>query len=81
MSRSDLNDGDEVPIFFDVSDEDLERASGACDGIVPTLLGTYCFTCPVDGSISFGNENGRQMRRPALSNPYMPVVRPYWYTE
>ena len=47
MSKSDLNDADERPIFFDVSDEALERAGDACDGGVPTLLGTYCFTCPL----------------------------------
>ena len=28
-------------------DEALERAGDACDGGVPTLLGTYCFTCPL----------------------------------
>jgi hypothetical protein len=46
MSKSDFSEADEEPIFFDVSDDDLERASGACDGSVPTLVGTYCFTCP-----------------------------------
>jgi hypothetical protein len=47
MSKSDLNDVDERPFFFDVSDEALERAGDPCDGGVPTLLGTYCFTCPL----------------------------------
>jgi hypothetical protein len=46
MSKSDFYEADEEPIFFDVSDEDVERASCACDGSVPTLVGTYCFTCP-----------------------------------
>jgi hypothetical protein len=46
MSKSNFYEADEEPILFDVSDEDVERASGACDGGVPTLVGTYCFTCP-----------------------------------
>jgi hypothetical protein len=47
MSKSDLNDADEGPIFFDISDDALERAGDACVGGVPTLVGTYCFTCPL----------------------------------
>jgi hypothetical protein len=39
-------ESDDRPTFFDVSDEELERASGVCDEGVPTLIGTYCFTCP-----------------------------------
>ena len=46
MNKSDVHEADEDPIFFDVSDDDLERAGGACEGGVPTLVGTYCFTCP-----------------------------------
>lgn len=39
-------DSKQEAICLDVSDDDLERASGACDGSMPTLVGTYCFTCP-----------------------------------
>lgn len=46
--KLDFDDVSEEPIFFDVSDEDLERATGAGDEVVPTLIGTYCFTCPAD---------------------------------
>lgn len=46
--KSDFDDVNEEPIFFDISDEDLERATSAGDGVVPTLIGTYCFTCPAD---------------------------------
>jgi hypothetical protein len=52
MSKSDFHDVDEGPISFDVSDEDLERAAGACEGNVATLVGTYCFTCPSDQEIA-----------------------------
>jgi hypothetical protein len=52
MSKSDFDDSDEEPTFFDVSDEDLERASGACNGSIPTLAGTYCFTCPLGGEMA-----------------------------
>lgn len=47
MSKSDFDDSDEGLTLFDVSDEDLERASGAYSGSIPTLAGTYCFTCPL----------------------------------
>jgi hypothetical protein len=52
MSSSEFNDADESPIFSDVSDEDLERAGSGCDAGVPTLLGTYCFTCPLGEEIA-----------------------------
>ena len=52
MSKPDFDNSDEEPIFFDVSDEDLERASGPCNGSIPTLAGTYCFTCPSDQEIA-----------------------------
>jgi hypothetical protein len=55
MSKSDSNHPDEEPIFFDFSDEDLERASRACDGSA-TLVGTYCFTCPTDQDIANGDD-------------------------
>jgi hypothetical protein len=48
MSEPEFDDVDEGRILFDASDEDLERAASACAGGVPTLLGTYCFTCPVN---------------------------------
>ena len=48
-----MNDGNAEcdPIVDDtltaeISDEDLEAAVGAQIGAVPTLFGTYCFTCP-----------------------------------
>ena len=47
-SKPDFDDIAEESIFFDASDEDLERATCARDGSVPTLIGTYCFTCPAD---------------------------------
>lgn len=46
--KRDFDDVNEESIFFDVSDEDLERATAAGDEIVPTLIGTYCFTCPAN---------------------------------
>lgn len=46
--KPDFDDVNEESIFFDVSDEDLERATGAGDEVVPTLIGTYCFTCPAN---------------------------------
>lgn len=48
MSKSVCNDTDDEAIFFDVSDDALERAGGSGDAIAPTLIGTYCFTCPSD---------------------------------
>jgi hypothetical protein len=48
-----LVDGDEnedqiveSAVIDEISDEDLEAAAGAPAGAVPTLVGTYCFTCP-----------------------------------
>ena len=37
----------ESAVIDEISDEDLEAAAGAPVGAVPTLLGTYCFTCPL----------------------------------
>ena len=51
MSKSDFHEIDR-PIAFDVPDEDLERAGGACEENIPTLVGTYCFTCPSDQEIA-----------------------------
>lgn len=48
MRQSVCNDADEEAIFFGVSDEALERACGPWDASVPTLVGTYCFTCPTE---------------------------------
>jgi hypothetical protein len=46
MGKFDGNDAKEETIFFDVSDEALERACGPRDANIPTLVGTYCLTCP-----------------------------------
>ena len=51
LSASGCNKADEETIFFDVCDEALERACGSCDASIPTLLGTYCFTCPAGNEI------------------------------
>jgi hypothetical protein len=52
MSKSNFNDADEELLLFYVSDDDLERASVACNGGVPTLVGTYCMTCPAGQEIA-----------------------------
>lgn len=44
-SKSSRDDANEE-IFFSVSDEALERTCGSHDASLPTLVGTYCFTCP-----------------------------------
>lgn len=51
MNMSGLADSKEESTSVDVSDEDLERASGDFHGNVPTLVGTYCFTCPTGQEI------------------------------
>lgn len=62
MSKLGCNDSDEVSIVVDVPDEALERAAGIRDAGMPTLLGTYCFTCParqeVGGLIILRTEAG-----------------------
>ena len=50
--KSNFNDADEELMLFYVSDDDLERASVAYNGGVPTLVGTYCMTCPVAQEIA-----------------------------
>jgi hypothetical protein len=45
MSEPDVDDVEVDWIVFSASDEELERAAGPCDAGVPTLIGTYCFTC------------------------------------
>ena len=52
MNKSNFNDADEELMLFYVSDDDLERASVAYNGGVPTLVGTYCMTCPVAQEIA-----------------------------
>jgi len=52
MSKSNFNDADEELLLFYVSDDDLERASVTYNGGVPTLVGTYCMTCPVGQEIT-----------------------------
>jgi hypothetical protein len=47
MSKSHIDNPDDALLVFEVTDEALERACGPCDGANPTLVGTYCFTCPV----------------------------------
>jgi hypothetical protein len=42
---------DEAVFIPDVTDEALERAGGPSDA-VPTLVGTYCFTCPSEQEIA-----------------------------
>lgn len=49
-SKSRCDDADEET-FFSVSDEALERACGSHDASLPTLVGTYCFTCPTGQDI------------------------------
>jgi len=51
-SKSNFNDADGELLLFLVSDDDLERASVAYNGGVPTLVGTYCMTCPVGQEIA-----------------------------
>jgi hypothetical protein len=48
MNDANTNDDQvvESAVIDEISDEDLEAAAGAPLGAVPTLLGTYCFTCP-----------------------------------
>jgi len=46
MSKSGRDDAEQVAIFFEDSDETIEHAGGSRDTGVPTLVGTYCFTCP-----------------------------------
>jgi hypothetical protein len=50
-SKSDAGspsaDGTEALLDLDISDEEVEIASGANSEAVPTLaVGSYCFTCP-----------------------------------
>ena len=58
-SGTGFEDSNEERDFFEISDEELERASGACDGGVPTLIGTYCFTCPTTYSPPPEEQNAR----------------------
>jgi hypothetical protein len=37
---------DEAILISEVTDDALERACFPCGGGVPTIFGTYCFTCP-----------------------------------
>jgi hypothetical protein len=48
MNERHTNDDQilEGTVIDEISDEDLEAAAGVPVGAVPTLLGTYCFTCP-----------------------------------
>jgi hypothetical protein len=48
MNDCNTNDNQivESAVIDEISDEDLEAAAGVPVGAVPTLLGTYCFTCP-----------------------------------
>ena len=48
MSNSVCNDANDEAIVLGTSDEALERAGGSCDAGSPTLIGTYCFTCPTE---------------------------------
>jgi hypothetical protein len=47
MSKSRTDCPDETLVVSEITDEALERAGCPCDAAVPTLVGTYCFTCPV----------------------------------
>jgi hypothetical protein len=52
MSKPDCNDIDHVAMLFLISDDELERAGGGYDEQVPTLVGTYCLTCPAEMEIA-----------------------------
>jgi hypothetical protein len=45
MSEPTFDEVDVEWIFLSPSDEELERTAGSWDEGVPTLIGTYCFTC------------------------------------